>query len=139
MKRILLDANVILDLIDSKRSGHQDALALEESLERRGAKILCAWHSLLIIEDIGRKAFGAEHIHTLLNELLASFEIPKTGTEDAIRAFQYLDQDYEDALQITASLAGSAEVIITSDRSGFTKSPIPVMLPLQFTQMSWKD
>ena len=129
MKRIFLDTNVVLDLIDHKRREHQSALALEQVIEKHQVKILCAWHSLAIIEHIGRKTFGPQQIHDLFKGLLNSFVIPKTGTKDALRAFQYLDKDYEDALQIAAAVAGSADIIITNDRAGFTKSPIPVITP----------
>ena len=132
MKRVLLDTNVVLDLIDRERRGHQNALALEKVIESKKLRILCAWHSLSIIEYIGGKTFGRAHTHELLKGLLSSFVIPKTGTEDALRAFQYLDQDYEDALQIAAALAGSADAIITNDQAGFSKSPLPVFAPAEF-------
>ncbi|MDB4265342.1 PIN domain-containing protein [bacterium] len=139
MKRIFLDTNIVLDLIDRQRRGHQDALVLEQTLESHRCKILCAWHSLSVIEYIGTKTFGLKETHELLRQILVSFIIPKTGTEEALQAFRYLDRDYEDALQISAAIAGAAHTIITNDRTGFTKSPIPVMTPSEFVTRHRQD
>jgi predicted nucleic acid-binding protein len=73
MIRLFLDTNVILDLIISDRDGHPSALALESFANTHPCKLSCAWHSLSIIESIGRKRFGSETIHLLLRNLFDTF------------------------------------------------------------------
>ncbi len=129
MKRIFLDTNVLLDLIDADRPAHSTALEIEHLMEQSNLQGLLAWHSLSIIEYVGGKKFGVPHIHRLLNALLEVFSIPATSTADAKKAFQYLSSDLEDALQISCALAGNADVIVSNDKNGFEQSPIPVMTP----------
>ena len=135
MTRLFLDTNIILDLIITDRAGHLSALALEEYTKTHPCKLSCAWHSLSIIEYIGRKQFGSEAIHLLLRNLLNTFTIPSTGTEEAKRVFNFLAGDFEDALQISAAISCGADYILTEDANGFSKSPIPVLSPKDFFSM----
>ncbi len=127
MIRLFLDTNAILDLFISERAGHRSALALEQYASTHPCRLAYAWHSLSIIEYIGRKKFGAEATHFLIKNLLNSFQVPSTGTEEAKRAFHFLDGDFEDALQISAAVTGGADYILTNDAGGFGKSPVPVL------------
>lgn len=127
MNRVFLDANILLDLIDNQRQGHQAALKLEALMVRKNLSVLLAWHSLSIIAYIGRKQFGEEGIQELIKGLLNSFSVPKTGSEEAELAFKYFSGDFEDAMQIAAAVAGRADFLVTRDATGFQKSPIRVV------------
>lgn len=129
MKRIFLDANIVLDLLDGQRPGHADALLLEKAVESSQSICLCAWHTLSIVAYVGAKVFGKEEIHQLLKELLVSWTVPDTGTEEARNAFIYLSGDYEDAMQIASAVAGRADYLVTRDKDGFSKCPVKIVSP----------
>jgi len=129
MRRIFLDPNIIIDLIDDTRANHQDALRLKDLLKSQKCHLLCAWHSLPILEYVCRKNFAKEDVHQMIKSILSSFLIPKTGSDEAREAFQYLDDDYEDALQVAAAVAGNSDFLVSRDQSGFKNSPIPVVTP----------
>ena len=129
MITVFWDTNVLLDLLKSDRKGHLHARELLETMQRQQCSGQFAWHSLSIIEYIGMKTFGRQAIQDLILELLTSFEIPKSSTEEAKLAFQYISQDLEDALQISSAVAGQAYYFVTNDLKGFTKCPIKVMSP----------
>jgi predicted nucleic acid-binding protein len=129
MKRIFFDTNIMIDQFDTSRKGHQAATLLEQSMEKNSAQPLCAWHSLSIIEYIGAKSFAKDDLFFLLHSIVENYLIPPSGSEQAKDAFTYLHHDYEDALQIASAVCGRADYIVTNDKSGFTKSPIPVMTP----------
>lgn len=135
MTRVFLDANIVLDLLDNQRAGHTAAQRLEEALEENQAFCLCAWHTLSIIEYVGGKVFGNEAILEILRELLASWIVPSTGTEEAREAFGYLSGDYEDALQIASAVAGRADYLVTRDKSGYQKCPVKVVSPEQLCKI----
>ena len=135
MNRVFLDANIVLDLLDSQRPGHAAALLLEEALEADQASCLCAWHTLSIIEYVGSKVFGKAEMLEILRELLGSWIVPSTGTEEAKAAFLYLSGDYEDALQIAAAVAGRADYLVTRDKSGYQKSPVKVVSPEELCKL----
>ncbi len=138
MTRVFLDANIILDLLDSQRAGHAAALRLECALEADQANCLCAWHTLSIIEYVGSKIFGKEEMLKILRELLASWIVPSTGTEEARAAFELLSGDYEYALQIASAVAGRADWLVTRDKAGYRKSPIKVVSPEELSNLLGK-
>jgi len=129
MRRIFFDTNVMIDQFDTSRKGHRAVALLEQCMEKNGAQPLCAWHSLSIIEYVGAKVFEKADLYELLHSIVANYVIPPSGSEQAKDAFNYLQNDYEDALQIATAVKGNADFIVTNDKSGFTKSPIPVMTP----------
>ncbi len=131
MKRIFFDTNILLDQLDTSRAGHEDAKELEHVIEEVGAQALCAWHSLSIVEYVGRKIFSEEDLYQVLQGIVKHFIIPKTGNEEALQAFAYLSGDYEDAMQTAAALAGKADYFVTRDQRGFSKSPLKVVSPLE--------
>ncbi len=131
MTRVFLDANIVLDLLDEQRVGHAAALRMEQALGADQAVCLCAWHTLSIVEYVGAKVFGKEEMQNILKEMLASWIVPSTGTEEARQAFEYLSGDYEDALQIASAVAGRADWLVTGDKGGYQKSPVKVVMPAE--------
>ncbi len=129
MRNVFWDTNVLLDLLDCERDGHETANNLLELARKRGCECQCSWHSLSIIDYVGGKKFGREDIWELLRSIVSEFVIPKTGTYEARFAFHFLDGDFVDAMQIAAAVAGNADLLITDSKSGFGKSPIKVVSP----------
>ena len=123
--RLFFDTNILLDLIDQRRVGHQLARDLEKPIEAHNVSCLLAWHSLSIIDYVGGRAFGREQIHLVLKGLLDTFSIPPVGTTEAKSAFLYLSTDFEDALQIATAVSGQADYILTNNPKDFSRSPIP--------------
>ena len=126
MKCVFFDANVLFDLLDEERSGHADAFRLMEAIEQSKCRPACSWHTLSILAYIGEKVFGTSETLEIIREIVRIFTIPQTGGPEALRAFEFLATDYEDAMQISAALAVDADFLVTSDSSGFSKSPINV-------------
>ncbi|MFT6181438.1 MAG: putative nucleic acid-binding protein [Akkermansiaceae bacterium] len=67
--------------------------------------------------------------------LLTSFQIPRTGLEEARQAFLYLLGDFEDAMQVAAAVAGNSDYLISRDGRGFGKCLIPVVTPEKFCDL----
>jgi predicted nucleic acid-binding protein len=135
MTRVFLDANIVLDLLDNQRAGHEAALRLEEALEENQAICLCAWHTLSIIQYVGAKVFGKEAMLDILRGLLDSWMVPSTGTEEAREAFEYVSGDYEDALQIASAVAGRADYLVTRDKADYRKSPVKAVSPEELCKL----
>ena len=135
MKRIFLDTNVLLDLIDEKRSGHEEALRLESLIEKKSLRGLLSWHSLSLIEYVGRREFGREGILEVIRGFLDVFQVPRTGSDEAKIALGFITSDFEDAMQIASAVAGKADYLVTNDGTGFEKSPVPVVSPLELSEL----
>ena len=129
MKKVFWDTNVLLDLLDSERDGHNAANELLEISRKRGCECQCSWHSLSIIEYVGGRKYGSGEIWDFLRSLVGEFFIPKTGSDEARSAFHFLDGDFEDAMQIAAAEAGCADILVTDSNNGFGKSPVKVVSP----------
>lgn len=130
--RIFWDTNVIIDLVDRDRPNHPQANALLRWSARNPVANLCAWHTLSILDYLACKKFGRKDTTEILRELLRVFTVPATSNREANEAFAYLQGDYEDAMQIAAAVFGGADCIVTRDKAGFSKSPIPVIMLDQF-------
>jgi predicted nucleic acid-binding protein len=133
--RVFFDTNILLDELDDQRERHRDIIELEKCLKAQEAVILCSWHSLSIIEFVGAKVFGKKEIHAALRHLLHTCVVPETGSRHALEAFAYLENDFEDALQISSAVAGGADYLVTSDKSGFKHSPIRVVTAKELVKL----
>lgn len=54
--------------------------------------------------------------------------------EDVIGNLSTQHNDFEDSVQLACALAWGADVIISRDKMGFAKSPIPVFSPAEFVR-----
>lgn len=134
MKKVFLDTNIVLDLVIKSRSGYQDACNLLQKVNLEGTEFVCSWHTLAILEYVGRKKLKNE-IYPILRMVVDLFEIPETGNAHAREAFDYLEDDYEDAMQIVSAQSAGCQCIITNDRKGgFSKSPLPIFSPAEYLQ-----
>jgi predicted nucleic acid-binding protein len=130
--RIFWDTNVIIDLVDRDRPDHPQAHALLRWSAKNPVVHLCAWHTLSILDYLACKKFGRKDTTEILRELLRVFTVPAVGTREANEAFAHLQGDFEDAMQIAAAVVGGADCIVTRNKAGFSKSPIPAMTPDKF-------
>lgn len=55
MDKVFLDTNIILDLVIESRAGHSDACELFQKVNIEGIEFVCSWHTLAILEYVGRK------------------------------------------------------------------------------------
>ena len=132
MSKLFFDTNIVLDFSLENRVGHKYADQILQQAE--DGEISCSWHTLSILEYVGGKV-KKDQIFEILEKAVDMFEIPETGKRHAKEAFQYLNGDYEDAMQIISALSVGADCIITNDKQGgFDKSPIPVMTSQEFLQ-----
>jgi predicted nucleic acid-binding protein len=129
MKTLFFDTNVVMDLYLDDRAQHIIVKNIFHNALSNSCTLACAWHTLSVLEYTGRKHLKGE-IFNVLRNVVDLFEILAVGSLEARQAFQYLNGDYEDAMQIVSALKADADVILTADISGgFEKSPIPVMTP----------
>lgn len=92
-----------------------------------------AWHSLSNIHYVVRnRTKSTTYAIRTVTELLEWAEVAETTKSDAKKAIAYSMSDFEDALQLAAAEACSADVLITRNNKDFKVSAIPVMTPEEF-------
>ena len=134
--KILIDANVLLDVALARPGLHE---ASGEALSQCGGEenaAFVAWHTLSNVYYILRKQANHDQAVEFLEDLLQWVQVVGVGHADAIRAFGYGMRDVEDALQVSAAEACSADVILTRNIGDFRASPIPACTPEDFLERS---
>jgi predicted nucleic acid-binding protein len=124
--RALLDTNVLMDVALARPPFVSESAGVLRWAEA-GGHAAVAWHTLSICSYL-LKGGGVAFI----GRLLKLVDVPGTGHADAQRALALAFSDFEDAMQVAAALAWNADVIVTRDPAGFTKSPIPPLDPVAF-------
>ncbi|MEX1048934.1 MAG: PIN domain-containing protein [Akkermansiaceae bacterium] len=127
---LFFDTNILLD-IALRREPHfeRSHAVLREGIENHSC--FMSWHTVSNIAYILEKFESAENAVQFIASISGVCRIAPVQHEDLLTAFQYNQGDFEDAMQIAAALACHAELIVTRDAMGFTKSPIPVTSSLQ--------
>lgn len=82
-----------------------------------------------------RRQVGGERARELLSKLLQHLEVASV-TDGVIKAaLESSMTDFEDAVTSEAANAAGVEVIVTRNKSDFTASAIPALLPDEFLAM----
>lgn len=127
--RILIDANVLLD-VALARAGLLEASEAALSLCGRDEnQAFIAWHTLSNLYYILRSQADHDRAMAFLKDLLEWVQIAAVEHADAMRAFGYGMRDFEDALQVSSAEACLADVILTRNSADFRNSPVLVRTP----------
>ena len=122
---LFFDTNILLD-VALRREPHfeKSHAVLTEGFVNHSC--FMSWHTVSNLAYILEKFEGAKNALEFIENMAGVCRIAPVQHEDLLTAFQYKQGDFEDAMQIAAALACDAEMIVTRDATGFSKSPIPV-------------
>jgi len=130
--RILIDANVLLDVALARPGLHEASGEALSQCGREENTAFVAWHTLSNVYYILRRQADHDRAVEFLEDLLQWVQVVGVGHADAVRAFGYRMRDIEDALQLSAAEACSADVILTRNIGDFRASPIRACTPDDF-------
>jgi len=127
--RVMFDTNVILDLLLDREPFVKEAKPLIAKVEQGLLNgVLCATTvttiHYLLMRSMGKK--GATEVIGSLLKLFEVASVTRIVLEDALESD---DRDYEDAVLYKSAYHAGVDLIVTRDRSGFSKADIPVMNP----------
>ena len=130
--KVFLDANVILDYLTDRQPFADDAEAVVDfcASENNVGKIttLTACNAVYILAKIIGKRLAEEKIRELIDIIGLVGVAPESVSENL--AVGHVD--FEDSVQLAEAVKWGADVIVTRDKTGFGKSPIPVCSPADF-------
>ena len=126
MKRLFLDTNIVIDLLDKREPFCYDAVQLFTLAYNKKVQLLVSPMTYATASFLLRK-HGPEEVRRLLNNfrLLSRVTTANERTVDESLVSQFVD--FEDALQYYSALTAKAEAIITRNKKDFANSKIPVM------------
>ena len=126
MKKLFLDTNIVIDLLDKREPFCYDAVRLFTMAYNKKVQLLVSPMTYATASFFLRK-HGTEEVRRLLNNfrLLSRVTTANERTVDESLVSQFAD--FEDALQYYSALTAKAEAIITRNKKDFANSKIPVM------------
>ncbi len=128
---ILVDTDVLID-VALNRAPHADAAAqLLDALERGPSRGFVAWHTVANFYYLVSPRRGQKETRQYIAELTQLLNVAPAGTEHLRAATQLPLRDFEDALQVAAAQACSADLIATRNARDFRKSPITALPPME--------
>lgn len=135
MKKIFLDANLVIDFMDSSARDHTPAKECIKIIRRHFGKPVISPLTLLIANFIFGKSIKNKEWHKKQMQLTFSeFEITPILPSYIESGFRTHFTDIEDSIQHQCALHAKSNVIITKDLSDFFDSEIPVIHPHDFVR-----
>ena len=129
MKKIYVDTDVILDILQERHPFHVDAQALFILFENG---VLKGFVSPLIFANlfyILRKDNGSKIAIASLLNLRMLLKIVNIGEKTINLALSSHFSDFEDAIQYFSALDCGADCLVTRNKKDYKNTEIPVFLP----------
>ena len=133
MKKIFVDANVVIDYMDASSRDHAAALNSMRIIRKHFGKPLVSPVTFIITDFIlnkfaRNKAWHKKQMQITFSEFEITFIKPSFINE----VFKTHFIDLEDALQYQCALNAKSTIILTKDLTDFFDSKIPVIHPHDF-------
>jgi predicted nucleic acid-binding protein len=132
MKRVLFDTNILLDIALKRSPFFSDALKLFSLIDQQLITGNITATTLTDLHYIARKERGSIEAIRFIVELLDIVEVIGVDKNTIMYALALDMKDFEDAVQVSASVFNNIDIILTRNDVDFIKSPIPVKKPNEF-------
>ena len=132
MKKVFLDTNVVIDLLDKREPFYREAVSLFTLAYNKKITLYISALTFATASYLLRK-HGKTEMRLLLDNLRKLSKITAIGEIDDALASTF--DDYEDALQYYSALHKKVEAIITRNKKDFNSSKIPVLTPTEFLNL----
>jgi len=133
MKKVFLDANIILDLLDSTRSCHDLSKQVIEDLIDQNCQIVISEDLLTTVYYVVK---NKEAVLIFFEIIIDQWEIVSFGKKTILEAVtickKNTSQDFEDVIQSLSSREADCKLIITNDKH-FYNCGVPIIGSKEFT------
>ena len=135
MRHVLFDSDVLLDVLAQRQPFVVDSAQSLNIAVKPQVQGYVSGHAVTNIFYILRRQVGSEKARELLSKLLQYLEVASVTDIVIKAALKSSITDFEDAVTSEAANAAGVEVIVTRNKSDFTASAIPALLPDEFLAM----
>lgn len=127
--RILVDANVALDVL-AKREPHYTTSAAVWALAEQGAvEGLLAAHTVTTLHYLLRKHLGRQQANLTVTKLLQVFDVAAVDQAVILKALTLGWNDFEDAVQMAAAFDAQVDYLVTRNPRDFKDELVRVLQP----------
>ncbi|WP_310379500.1 PIN domain-containing protein [Flavobacterium sp.] len=132
MKKLFIDTNVLIDLIDKRIPFYNDVAVISTLAEKKQIKLAASSISFINTFYVLSKKLDNKLV---INSLMRYRLICEVSNIDEIIIDKSLISnfnDFEDAVQHYSALHHKCDILITRNKKDFKNSEIPVMTPTEF-------
>ncbi len=131
MKRLFLDTNIVIDLLERREPFYHDAIRIFTMAYNKQVNLFVSPMTYSTASFLLRK-HGPEGVRNLLSNFRQLSHIATTNERIVDDSLASQFKDFEDALQYYTALKAKADVIITRNGKDFSASKIPVMTAAEY-------
>ena len=129
--KLLIDANVLLDVLRDRKDFAQASSLVWKLCETRQAEGYVSALTFANMVYVMRKELAPGKIEEVLRMLSLIFEFTELAPTDLMRAGELKWSDFEDALQSVTAERLHADYIITRNVRDFKNSKVPAFTPAE--------
>ncbi len=127
--RVLVDTNVVLDVVLARKSWVAEATDLLDRIARRELEGFVAAHAVTTVFYVVERERDRRTALTAVGDLLSIVGVAEVGIADFQRALTLGLKDFEDAVQVAASLRVGADFLVTRNARDYKGAPVAVKAP----------
>jgi predicted nucleic acid-binding protein len=129
MKRVLFDANVILDVLLDRHPYVEASAAVWVAIEAGIAEGMVAAHAVTTVHYLVRKELGVARSRRTILSILRVLSAATVDGAVLQEALQLPSSDFEDSVTAAAARLAGCDYIVTRDPKGFRGSPVRSLTP----------
>ncbi|RRR76278.1 MAG: PIN domain-containing protein [Candidatus Viridilinea halotolerans] len=130
--RVLIDANILLDLILAREPFANEARAIWIACEQGRCVGFVAAISVTTIWYVGRRQVGFAIARQRVAELLSILRVAPVDALVLQQALASALTDFEDAVQLASALRLGLDAIVTRNSKDFVGATLPILTPAEF-------
>jgi predicted nucleic acid-binding protein len=127
--RILIDTNVVLDVVLARTPWVAEATDLLDRVARGELDGFVAARAVTTVFYVVERERDRRTALTAVGDLLSIVAVAEVGSADFQRALTFGMKDFEDAVQVAASLRVGAEHLVTRNAKDYKGSRVSVKAP----------
>jgi predicted nucleic acid-binding protein len=127
--RALLDANVVLDVLQRREPWFGDSAAVVAAAERGRFEGLLAAHTATTIFYLMARHVSHDAARVQVFELLRFLQVAPVDQAVLTQALALPYADLEDGVQMAAAAQAGADYVVTRDRALYAAGPLPALTP----------
>ena len=129
MKRVLVDANVVLDVLLDRQPHAKASAAVWTAIETGRSEGLLAAHAVTTIHYLIRKELGSARAKRTISAMLRVFRVAAVDGPVLLDALELPMADFEDAVTAAAAGLAGCDFIVTRDPKSLRGAPIRHLTP----------
>lgn len=130
--RLLIDANILLDVLQKREPYYHDASLIWKLCETESVQGSVSALTIANLVYIMRKQLTSAKIDDVIDKLSLIFQMEDLCSSDISQAAAMQWNDFEDAIQSATAGRIHADFIITRNVRDFTKSKVAALTPAEY-------